>query len=231
MHIPLSSTGKRCKPPTRRGRLVARRRRQILTDTDSSTEVPARSQLRRLLGLGAHTLGTSFDVGLLVVGTALVGLAAAVLLDGFDVVEIGLTESTGSMLGSGLVIAVFGAFALGVAVEGPIGYSTRRRGTFTDIEVAIAGALGALVTGLVLFLIGGFAGQYVDELSQPFDFGVTVIRSAGSAGMTFALFLGVPALWGVRELWGHNSWIEEVELPIFYAIWATAAAFFIAGAI
>lgn len=202
-----------------------------MTDSNSAAQPTARSRTRRLLGLGVHTLGTSFDVGLLVVGTALIGLAAAVLLDGFEVIEIGLTDSTGAMLGSGLVIAVFGAFALGVAVEGPIGYSTRRRGSFTDIEVAIAGAVSALIAGLVLFLIAGFVRRFVEDLPVPFDFGVTVIRSAGRAGMTAALFLGVPALWGVRELWGHNSWIEEVELPIFYAIWATAAAFFIAGAI
>lgn len=202
-----------------------------MSDANSTTRAPLTSQLRRLLGLGLHTLGTSFDVGLLVVGTGLVGLAVAVLLDGFDVVEIGLTDSTGSMLGSGLVIAVFGAFALGVAVEGPIGYSTRRRGSFTDIEVAIAGFVGALLAGLVLFMIANYVRRFVEDLPQPFDFGVTVIRSAGRAGMTAGLFVGVPALWGVRELWGHNPWIEEIELPIFYTIWATAAAFFIAGAI
>lgn len=202
-----------------------------MTETNSQAQPSTASQARRLLGLGLHTLGTSFDVGLLVVGTGLVGLAIAVLLDGFDVMEIGLSDSTGSMLGSGLVIAVFGAFALGVAVEGPIGYSSRRRGTFNDIEVAIAGVVGALVAGLVLVLIANYARGFIDELPMAFDFGVTVIHSAGRAGMTAGLFLGVPALWGVRELWGHNAWIEEVELPIFYAIWATAAAFFIAGAI
>ena len=202
-----------------------------MTETNSQAQPSTASQARRLLGLGLHTLGTSFDVGLLVVGTGLVGLAIAVLLDGFDVMGIGLSDSTGSMLGSGLVIAVFGAFALGVAVEGPIGYSSRRRGTFNDIEVAIAGVVGALVAGLVLVLIANYARGFIDELPMAFDFGVTVIHSAGRAGMTAGLFLGVPALWGVRELWGHNAWIEEVELPIFYVIWATAAAFFIAGAI
>ena len=202
-----------------------------MTETNSQVQPSTTSQVRRLLGLGLHTLGTSFDVGLLVVGTGLVGLAIAVLLDGFEVVEIGLSDSTGSMLGSGLVIAVFGAFALGVAVEGPIGYSSRRRGTFNDIEVAIAGVVGALVAGLVLVLIANYARGFIDELPLAFDFAVTVIHSAGRAGMTAGLFLGVPALWGVRELWGHNAWIEEVELPIFYVIWATAAAFFIAGAI
>lgn len=202
-----------------------------MTETNSQAQPSTASQARRLLGLGLHTLGTSFDVGLLVVGTGLVGLAIAVLLDGFDVVEIGLSDSTGSMLGSGLVIAVFGAFALGVAVEGPIGYSSRRRGTFNDIEVAIAGVVGALIAGLVLVLIANYARGFIDELPMAFDFGVTVIHSAGRAGMTAGLFLGVPALWGVRELWGHNAWIEEIELPIFYVIWATAAAFFIAGAI
>ena len=196
-----------------------------MTETNSQAQPSTASQARRLLGLGLHTLGTSFDVGLLVVGTGLVGLAIAVLLDGFDVVEIGLSDSTGSMLGSGLVIAVFGAFALGVAVEGPIGYSSRRRGTFNDIEVAIAGVVGALIAGLVLVLIANYARGFIDELPMAFDFGVTVIHSAGRAGMTAGLFLGV------RELWGHNTWIEEIELPIFYVIWATAAAFFIAGAI
>lgn len=199
--------------------------------TEQNSPVPTMSQARRWLGLGVHTLGTSFDVGLLVVGTGLVGLAIAVLLDGFDVVEIGLTDSTGAMLGSGLVIAVFGAFALGVAVEGPIAYSTRRRGQFTDIEVAVAGAIGVLIAGLVLLLVANFVRGFIEDLPLAFDFAVTVVHSTGRAGVTAGLFLGVPALWGVRELWGHNAWIEEVELPVFYAIWATAAAFFIASAI
>lgn len=202
-----------------------------MTDVNTEPQSTTMSKARRWLGLGLHTLGTSFDVGLLVVGTALVGLAVAVLLDGFGVTEIGLTDSTGSMLGSGLVIAVFGAFAIGVAVEGPIAYSTRRRGAFNDIEVAIAGVIGALLSGLLLILAANFARQYVEDLPLPFDFAVTVIHDAGRAGMIFGVFIGVPALWGVRELWGHNSWIEEVELPILYAIWATAAAFFIAGAV
>lgn len=202
-----------------------------MTEETTNAQPSTRSQARRWLRLGIHTLGTSFDVGLLVVGTGLVGLAIAVLLDGFDVVEIGLTESTGAMLGSGLVIAVFGAFALGVAVEGPIAYSTRRRGQFSDVEVAIAGALGALLAGLVLLVAANYIRGLVEDLPIAFDFAVTVIHSAGRAGMTAGLFLGVPALWGVRELWGHNTWIEEVELPVFYAIWATAAAFFIASAI
>jgi hypothetical protein len=145
------------------------------------------------------------------------------------VLNLELTESTGAMLGSGLVIAVFGAFAIGVAVEGPISYSARRRGTHNDLEVAISGALSVVLVGLVIYLLGGYLRRFATDLPLPFDLAVTVIRSTGSAGMTMALFLGIPALWGVRELWGHAAWVEEIELPILYFVWASGAAYFIAS--
>src|SRR3990172_9570581 len=101
----------------------------------------AEPETRRLFRLFRRITGTTLDVGLLVVGTALVSLAIVVLLDGFDVLDVGLTRSTGEMLGSGLVIAVFGAFALGVAVEGPIRALRTRTGSEMEMLLIRAGSL------------------------------------------------------------------------------------------
>ena len=172
---------------------------------------------RRLFRLFRRITGTTFDVGLLVVGTALVSLAVVVLLDGFEIFDVGLTQSTGEMLGSGLVIAVFGAFALGVAVEGPIRALRTRTGSEVEILVIRAGSL--LLVGGILLFIGRFIEKYVDELPSTFAIANDVLVATGVAGLTATLLLGALALWLLRRLYADRPWIDLVELPVLYAVW------------
>lgn len=174
-------------------------------------------ETRRLFRLFRRITGTTFDVGLLVVGTALVSLAVVVLLDGFEIFDVGLTQSTGEMLGSGLVIAVFGAFALGVAVEGPIRALRTRTGSEVEILVIQAGSL--LLVGGTLLFIGRFIEKYVDELPSTFAIANDVLVATGVAGLTATLLLGALALWLLRRLYADRPWIDLVELPVLYAVW------------
>ncbi len=172
---------------------------------------------RRLFRLFRRIAGTTLDVGLLVVGTALVALAIVVLLDGFEVLDIGLTRSTGEMLGSGLVIAVFGAFALGVAVEGPIRALRTRTGS--EIEMLLVRAGSLLVVGGVLFIIGKFIEKYVEELPSTFGIANDVLVATGVAGLTVTLLLGATALWGLRRYYADRPWLDLIELPVLYTLW------------
>jgi len=177
----------------------------------------AEPEARRLFRLFRRITGTTLDVGLLVVGTALVSLAIVVLLDGFEIFDIGLTKSTGEMLGSGLVIAVFGAFALGVAVEGPIRALRTRTGSETEMLLIRAGSL-LLVGGLLLF-IGQLIEQYLDDLPSTFGIANDILVATGVAGLTATLLLGATALWGVRRLYADRPWLDLIELPLLYSLW------------
>jgi hypothetical protein len=180
-------------------------------------EEPAEPESRRLFRLFRRITGTTFDVGLLVLGTALVSLAIVVLLDGFEVLEVGLTKTTGEMLGSGLVIAVFGAFALGVAVEGPIRALRTRVGTEIEMLLIRSGSL-LLVGGLLLF-IGRFIEQYLEELPATFGIANDVLIATGVAGLTATLVLGALSLWGVRRIYADRPWLDLIELPLLYSLW------------
>ena len=176
------------------------------------------SPTRRRLRLFWRVLGTTFDVGLMVVGSALIGLAAVVLLDGFDVIELGLTTSTGAMLGSSLVIAIFGAFAIGVAVEGPV--RQLRELSTDEIELAAARGISLLVAGLVLLALGRIGLGYVGDLPHVFDQALHVVVAAGIAGITWTLVVGLVALWGVRRMFADRPWLDQIELPMLYVVWA-----------
>lgn len=185
--------------------------------TGDAVESPARHWLR----LFRRVAGTTFDVGLLVVGTGLVSLAIVVLLDGFDVVDVGLTASTGEMLGSGLVLAVFGAFALGVAVEGPI--RSLRRDSGTGAEIMVVRAVSLLVVGGLLLVVGTVVAPYVEELPRTFGIGVDILVVTGTAGLTFTLVAGAATQWGLRRLYADRPWLDLIELPVLYAVWVIGA--------
>lgn len=178
---------------------------------------PAETDARRLFRLFRRIAGTTLDVGLLVVGTALVSLAIVVVLDGFDVFDVGLTRSTGEMLGSGLVIAVFGAFALGVAVEGPIRALRTRVGT--EIEILAIRAASLIAVGGVLLLVGRIIENYLDDLPAMFGVANDVLIATGVAGLTATLLLGAGALWGLRRFYADRSWLDQIELPVLYSMW------------
>jgi hypothetical protein len=180
------------------------------------------SPMRRRLRLFWRVLGTTFDVGLMVVGTALVAFAAVILLDGFEVVDRGLTSSTGAMLGSSLVIAVFGAFAIGVAVEGPV--KEFRELSANEIELAAARGLALAVTGVVLLIIGRLALGYVSDLPVVFEQSLQIVVSSGISGFTWTLVVGLVALWGIRRVFADRAWLDQIELPLLYVVWAVGLA-------
>jgi hypothetical protein len=193
-------------------------------------EETAWGQIRRAVGLFFHVAATSLDVALLVLGTGLIGLAAVVVMDGFDLVELGLTAATGEMLGAGLVLAVFGAFALGVAVEGPIG--TRHRDPrYSGVTVAALRALSLLAVGALALVAADLAEPAVADLPYPFEVAVAFLRSTGRAGMTVVLILAVPLLWVIQLYERGRFWIVETEAPAMYAIWAVTAAVFLDPAV
>jgi hypothetical protein len=186
-------------------------------DQELTIQEPAEPEAKRLFRLFRRITGTTLDVGLLVVGTALVSLAIVVLLDGFDVLDVGLTRSTGEMLGSGLVIAVFGAFALGVAVEGPIRALRTRTGSEMEMFLIRVGSL--LLVGGVLLVVGRFIEKYVEDLPSTFGIANEVLVATGVAGLTATLVLGAAALWGLRRFFADRPWLDLIELPVLYSLW------------
>lgn len=188
-----------------------------MDDPQVMIEEPAEPEAKRLFRLFRRITGTTFDVGLLVVGTALVSLAIVVLLDGFEVLEVGLTKSTGEMLGSGLVIAVFGAFALGVAVEGPIRALRTRTGS--EIEMLLIRVGSLLLVGGILLFVGRFLEQYLEDLPSTFAIANDVLVATGVAGLTATLLLGATTLWGLRRIYADRPWLDLIELPVLYSLW------------
>lgn len=188
-----------------------------MDDPQIMIEEPAEPEAKRLFRLFRRITGTTFDVGLLVVGTALVSLAIVVLLDGFEVLEVGLTKSIGEMLGSGLVIAVFGAFALGVAVEGPIRALRTRTGS--EIEMLLIRVGSLLLVGGILLFVGRFLEQYLEDLPSTFAIANDVLVATGVAGLTATLLLGATTLWGLRRIYADRPWLDLIELPVLYSLW------------
>lgn len=165
-----------------------------------------------------HALVSMADIGLLVVGSALVGLATVVILEGFGVVRIGLTATLGAALGSGLVIAVFGAFGLGVAAEGPVGRGLRGEPA-TEFEAGSAAALATVLVGLLLLWAGTRLTSVTVDLPQPFDEARRVLNASGWAGLITAPLAGA-AFWLGRKRFGETTWWIESETPLLYVVWA-----------
>ncbi len=167
------------------------------------------------------TFRTMLSMGMLVVGTGLMGLAIAVFLDGFGVVEIGLGLSIGEVLGAFIVMGVSAAFAFGVATEGRYG-TAALMARYPSLEVVAGRILGGV---LVVLLIGWAAEQLepiVAEQALPFRVGHEVIRATGSAGL-LAVLLGVPLVWALRQGARRAGFDADVELPGLYVLWALLA--------
>ena len=121
------------------------------------------------------------------------------------------------MLGSGLVIAVFGAFALGVAVEGPIRALRTRTGT--EIEMLLIRVGSLLLVGGILLFVGRFLEQYIEDLPSTFAIANDVLVATGVAGLTATLLLGATTLWGLRRIYADRPWLDLIELPVLYSLW------------
>lgn len=181
----------------------------------------APSNLRNYGRLALGAAGTMLDVGLVVLGSLLLGLAAAVILDGFELVDAGLDLSTGAMLGSGLVIGIVGGFALGIASEGPLGRGRRSLG-FGEVEVLVARIVMVLIVSLLMLVAHGYLAELVEDLPVPFEVGVDAVRSVAIAGMTAVPIIGVPIAMWVRSGALGSAVAADGDIPILYFVWAIA---------
>lgn len=163
------------------------------------------------------------DVGLMVLGSLLVGLSLAVLMGGFGLADVtDLELSTGEMLISAIVLAVVGLFCLGVASEGPLGRGRRLVG-FQLWEVGIGRTLAVFVTGLISVLMYDFIGGQLEGVPAPLYTGLEGFRVVGVAGMTIMPFLGVPLSLVARAAPDGYEWARKADIPVMFVVWTVTA--------
>lgn len=191
--------------------------------TDTTTNTNSMGLIRRYAILAYGAFGTMADVGLMVLGAILVGLAIAVLLGGFGLVEVTREDlSTGQMLVSAIVLAVTGLFCLGVASEGPLGRGRRLVG-FKLWEVGIGRTLAVFAVGFAGLLIYQFVGGLIEGVPTPIYRGLEGLRATGVAGMTAMPLIGVPVSLAFRAAPDRFSWLRQLEVPSMFVVWAIAA--------
>lgn len=189
--------------------------------SESRTRADTRGMLRRYGILAYGAFGTMFDVGLMVIGSLLVGLSVSVLLAGFGVVNVVQELSTGAMLASALVLAVIGLFCLGVASEGPLGRGRRLIG-FKTLEIGIGRTLAVLVVGLLALFTYGFIDGLLPGLPEPLVKGAAGVRAAGVAGLTVMPLIGIPLSLLARWYPDGPPWLPRADVPILFVVWAVA---------
>lgn len=188
---------------------------------DAVKNSDAVATLRRYGILAYGSLGTMFDVGLMVLGSLFIGLALSVLLVGLDFVSRELELSTGAMLISSMVIAVVGLFCLGIASEGPLGRGRRLVG-FKLWEVGLGRALAVFLTGLVVIFAYRVVAGLLQDVPEPIITAAEGLRTVGVAGMTIMPLVGVPLSIVARWLSSEQRWAGLVELPVMFLVWAVA---------
>lgn len=190
---------------------------------DSETQPSTMGLLKRYAILAYGAFGTVADVGLMVLGSLLVGLSLAVLIGGFGLMEVTQQElSTGEMLISAIVLAVVGLFCLGVASEGPLGRGRRLVG-FKIWEVGIGRTLAAFIAGLIALLLYDLIGGVLEGVPSPLFRGVEGFRVVGVAGMTAMPLLGVPLSLAARSAQDSYAWARQAEIPVMFVVWAVTA--------
>ena len=167
------------------------------------------------------TFRTMLSMGMLVVGTGLMGLAIAVVLDGFGVVDVGLGLSIGEVLAAFIVIGVTAAFAFGVATEGRYG-TAALMARYPSLEVVAGRVFGGILVVLALGWVAGQVEPIVADQALPFRVGQEVIRATGSAGF-LAVLVGVPLVWALRQGARRAGFDADIELPGIYVLWAVFA--------
>ena len=182
------------------------------------------AMLKRYAILAYGAFGTMLDVGLMVLGAMLVGLAVAVLLAGFEIADVSIELATGTMLVSAIVLAVSGLFCLGVASEGPLGRGRRLVG-FKLWEVGIGRTLAVFGVGFGALLLFGLVGRFLDGLPNPIHQGTQAIRAVGVSGMTVMPLIGVPISLAARAAPQSMPWLQRLDVPAMFVVWAIAAIY------
>lgn len=187
----------------------------------TSRPVSLATTLKRYATLAYGTIGTMLDVGLLVLGSLLIGLAMAVLLGGLELVAVELGMTTGPMLVSAIVLAVVGLFCVGLVSEGPLGRGRRLVG-FGLWELGIGRSLAAVAIGLVGLLIHGAVVGILADLPQPFQRAAEGLRVVSVVGATVMPLLGVP----LSLLTRHpriGTWARLADIPVLFLAWMIAS--------
>lgn len=190
--------------------------------TEKAARAPTLATLKRYAVLAYGAFGTMFDVGLMVLGSLLIGLSVAVLLAGFELVDVSQDLSTGAMLISAVVLAVVGLFCLGVASEGPLGRGRRLVG-FKLWEVGIGRTLAVFAIGFGALLLYRLVLGLLEGLPRPMYQGTEGIRAVGVAGMTVMPLIGVPLSLLIRWLPPRYAWLHRTDVPVMFVVWAIAA--------
>lgn len=190
--------------------------------TESTTRATTLAALKRYAILAYGAFGTMFDVGLMVLGSLLIGLSVAVLLAGFELVDVSQDLSTGAMLISAVVLAVVGLFCLGVASEGPLGRGRRLVG-FKLWEVGIGRTLAVFAIGFGALLLYRVVLGLLDGLPRPLFQGTQGIRAVGVAGMAVMPLIGVPLSLLIRWLPPRYAWAHRMDVPVMFVVWTIAA--------
>ncbi len=156
------------------------------------------SQARRWFALSARSALTVADVGLLVAGTGLVSIGGALILNGFGVLNLAVPDDLGQALAVGLVVAMIGGFCIGIAVEGPIGYTAPAPTTrpWESLVVAIPAMFGFV---WVIGLIERIADRFLHPYSELFSFVSAHFNAVQQAGITTGLIIGLPVMWGLQQ--------------------------------
>lgn len=191
------------------------------TETDHQRSTPNLVKRYAILAYGAF--GTMADVGLMVLGSLLVGLSLAVLVGGFGLMDVTAEElSTGAMLISAIVLAVVGLFCLGLASEGPLGRGRRLVG-FEIWEVGIGRTIAVFFSGLIALLLHDFIGGFLEDVPSPLYKGLEGVRVVGIAGMTAMPLLGVPLSLAARSAPEDYLWVRKADIPVMFVVWAVTA--------
>ena len=180
------------------------------------------SVAKRYAILAYGAVGTMLDVGLMVLGSLLVGLSISVLLAGFELVNVSQELSTGALLISAIVLAVTGLFCLGVAAEGPLGRGRRLVG-FQVWEVGIGRTLAVFGIGFSALLLYGVVTGLLEGLPEPLHKGTEGLRAVGYAGMIVMPLLGVPLALAARWWSGKVQWMQGLDVPLMFVVWAIAS--------
>jgi hypothetical protein len=189
--------------------------------TDDIARADSRAAAKRYAILAYGSFGTMLDVGLMVLGSLLVGLAISVVLAGFGLVDVIQDLSTGAMLASSLVLMVIGLFCLGVAAEGPLGRGRRLLG-FKLWEIGMGRIIAVFVVGLLFLIVHGLVDGAVAGLPMPVTTGAEGIRAVGVAGMTVMPLIGVPAALAARWYPEGPEWLRSTDIAIMFVVWAVA---------
>lgn len=192
-----------------------------MTDTPTPRN-SAFGTIKRYAVLTYGAVGTMLDVGLMVLGAMLVGLAVAVLLAGFEIADTSMDLSTGTMLVSAIILAVTGMFCLGVASEGPLGRGRRLVG-FKLWEVGIGRTLAVFGVGFGALLLYGVATPFLEGLPLPLHQGTEALRAVGVTGMTVMPLIGVPLSLLLRGVPVKYEWVHRADVPVMFVVWAVAA--------